>query len=64
MKESIGIIYTILSAITAKIGYTIHSSIFWSIIDFIFPMFAWAKWLFMEEVNMSVIRNSFQFFFA
>lgn len=52
----------LIGLITAMIGHTIHSSIFWSIMDFIFWPFAWVKWLIMQEVNMSIIKQTFSFF--
>ena len=48
---------------TAMIGHTIHHSIFWSIMDFFFSIFAWLKWLICQEVNMRIIRDTFGFFF-
>jgi len=48
---------------TAIVGNAIHHSIFWSICDVIFIPLAWAKWLICQEVNMSIIRSAFSFFF-
>jgi hypothetical protein len=56
------IIYTILSVMTAMVGYTIHHSIFWSIMDFLFTPLAWIKWLICQEVNLTIIKQTFQFF--
>lgn len=47
---------------TAMIGYHIHGSVFWSIVDFIFWPIAWAKWLILQEVNLTIIKETFQFF--
>lgn len=58
-----GWIYPILAIVTAMIGYRIHSSIFWSIMDFIFWPIAWCKWLIFHEVNLSLIKQTFEFFF-
>jgi hypothetical protein len=52
----------LIGLITAMIGHTIHNSIFWSIIDFIFWPIAWVKWLIMQEVNLSIIKETFSFF--
>lgn len=54
--------HIIIQLPTAMIGYTIHNSIGWSIMDFIFWPFAWCKWLIMQEVNMSIIKQTFNFF--
>jgi hypothetical protein len=56
------IIYTILSVMTAMVGYTIHHSIFWSIMDFLFTPLTWIKWLICQEVNLTIIKQTFQFF--
>ena len=55
-------IYLILAVATAMIGYTIHSSIFWAIMDFFFMPFAWIKWLVFQEVNLTIIKETFSFF--
>lgn len=55
--------YTILCLLTAMIGHTIHKSIFWSIMDFIFAPIAWIKWIICEEVTLSIIKTTFSWFF-
>lgn len=62
-KELMDFLYFILAIATAMIGYTIHKSLFWSIVDFFFAPFAWAKWLIMQQVNISIIKETFSFFF-
>lgn len=52
----------LIGLITAMIGHTIHNSIFWSIMDFIFWPIAWCKWLILQEVNVSIIKETFNFF--
>ncbi len=63
VKSKNGIFYTIFSVMTAMIGYTIHGSIFWSIMDFIFTPIAWIKWFICEEVTLSIIKTTFSWFF-
>ena len=58
----LGGLYPILAFCTAMIGYTIHTSIFWSIMDFFFAPFAWMKWLIMHQVNITIIKETFSFF--
>ena len=48
---------------TAMIGYTIHHSLGWAIIDFFFAPIAWAKWLICHEVNITIIKETFTWFF-
>jgi hypothetical protein len=54
--------YWLLGIPTAIIGYAIHHSIFWSVMDFIFLPLAWIKWLICQEVSVSVIKSAFSFF--
>jgi hypothetical protein len=56
-------IYLIFSFCTAMIGYTIHRSIFWSIMDFIFTPLTWIKWILFHEVSLSIIKSTFTFLF-
>jgi len=58
-----GVLYTIFCVVTAMIGHTIHHSIFWSVVDFFFAPIAWVKWLICHEVYMSIIKETFSFFF-
>ena len=51
----------IFCAATAMVGYTIHGSIFWSIVDFIFSPVAIVKWLICHELTASVLRETFGF---
>ncbi len=56
-------IYFIVAILTSMVGYTIHSSLFWSITDFFFWPWAWAKWFIYHEVNLEIIRHTFYWFF-
>lgn len=60
MKRLLGVVFAIF---TAVIGYHIHGGFFWTAMDFIFSPLAWLKWLICHEVNMSVIKATFGFFF-
>jgi hypothetical protein len=53
----------IMATITSMIGYHIHQSLFWAIVDWCFFPLAWIKWLICEEVSMKIIRETFSFFF-
>lgn len=48
---------------TAMIGFAWHKSIFWAIVNFIFPVLTWLKWLICQDVNMTIIKSAFSFFF-
>jgi hypothetical protein len=59
-----GFLYTMLCICTAMIGYNIHGSFWWSVFDFIFTPFVWAKWLICHEVTLAIIKDTFSFFFG
>ena len=56
-----GLITLLFSTAVAMIGYTIHGSIFWSIVDFIFSPVAIIKWLICHEITFAVIHQTFAF---
>lgn len=56
------LIFIILAIATAVVGYEIHHSIFWSIVDFFFWPFALLKWFLCQEINLSIIKQAFSFF--
>lgn len=58
-----GIIGTIFLIATAMVGYSIHHSLFWSVMDFFFAPFAWIKWLVCRQVTWSIIKHTFDWFF-
>jgi hypothetical protein len=47
---------------TAIIGYNINQSGFWAFIDFLFWPLAWLKWVICQEVNLTIIKQSFEWF--
>lgn len=55
--------YSVAGILTAIIGKTIHGSIFWAIMNFFFWWISWVKWLICKDVNISIIKESFDFFF-
>ena len=56
-------LYTIFCVLTAMIGYTIHGSFIWAIADFFFAPLAWLKWLILHEVTLTIIKETFTWFF-
>ena len=62
MRKISSLIYFIIATCTAMVGHTIHGSLFWAIVDFLFVPIAWAKWLICHQVNLSIIKSSFTFF--
>lgn len=62
-KEISGTIYFIFCIATAMIGYTIHGDTAFAVIDFFFAPLVWAKWFVFKEVNITIIWQTFEFFF-
>ena len=61
MNQSRNLFYIIVSIATCVVGYNIHHSIFWCIMDFIFWPFAITKWLICHQINIEIIKQSFSF---
>jgi hypothetical protein len=50
--------------IIACIGYRLNgNSIGWAIVDFIFAPFVAIKWIYYQEINITIIKETFPFFF-
>lgn len=62
MKYFAQLFWTIFSTAVAMIGYQIHGSLFWAIVDFIFTRIAIVKWLICHELTLAVIKATFSFF--
>jgi hypothetical protein len=54
----------IFAVCTAMVGYHIHGSLGWAIINALFSPLAWAKWLICHEVTLKIIAETFSFFLA
>jgi hypothetical protein len=62
MKRVGSFIYTLICLATAMIGHTIHGSLFWAVLDFIFMPLTWCKWLICQQVTLTIIKKTFSFF--
>jgi len=62
MKQLSELIYTLFCLATAMVGYYRHGSILCSIIDFILAPLVWCKWLLLHQVNITMIKHTFEFF--
>lgn len=60
-KAFYSFVYFILQVMTAMVGYTIHHSLFWSIMDFLFMPFAIVKWLICHQLTLTVLKETFKF---
>ncbi len=55
------VIWAIWGVLVAMVGYTIHGSVFWSIVDFFFSVIAPLKWIICHEVTFAIIKQTFSF---
>ncbi len=53
----------IVALLTGMVGYNMHGSMFWAIVDFFFWPIAIVKWIIYEEVTLSIIKSTFSWFF-
>lgn len=60
MKE---IFYLFIAVIVSMLGYTIHNSLLWAIVDFIFWPLVLIKWLICHELTLPIIKQTFTWFF-
>lgn len=63
MNNFYGFLYTLLCVCTAMIGYTIHGSLFYSFLNFIFAPISIIYWLITHQITLAVIKVTFGFFF-
>jgi hypothetical protein len=63
MDDPRNIIYWPFCMATAMIGYNIHGSTGWAIVDFLLSPLVWCKWLIYHEVTLKIIEESFSWFF-
>ena len=61
MKDLVGLLLFFFLLATAMVGYTIHSSVIWSIVDLCLAPLVWGKWLVCHEVNLTVLKHTFEF---
>jgi hypothetical protein len=58
------LLYLIMAVLIAMVGYTIHGSLFWAIVDFFFWPLAIIKWLICKQLTLAVIKLTFAWFFV
>mgnify|MGYP003624172426 FL=1 len=58
------ILYTLFCVAISMIGYTIHGSLIWAILNFIFAPIALIKWLIYHEITLNIIKETFSWFFV
>lgn len=53
----------LLPTCISMIGYTMHNSFWWAVLDFIFSPVVLCKWLIYHQITWSIIKQTFEFFF-
>lgn len=61
MKRLSSFFYLVIAVCVAMIGYQRHGDTLWAIIDFMFWPIAVVKWLIYHEINVSLIKTTFDF---
>lgn len=61
MEKLGAIIYLIFAICVSMVGYHMHNSAIWAIIDFCFSPLVFVKWLFCHEISLTVIKETFKF---
>lgn len=56
-------IYSLFGLCTAMVGYEIHQNVFFSIINFILWPISLGFWFVTHEINVTIIKETFNFFF-
>lgn len=64
MEKFGGILWLVFDIAVSMVGYTIHHSIFWSIVDFIFSPVAVVWWLLTHQLTLTVLKTTFAWFFV
>lgn len=56
--------FTFLFAVlTGMVGYHMHGSMFWAVMDVLFWPIAILKWIIYQEVTLTIIKETFYWFF-
>lgn len=63
MEIFMNIIKFLFCLFTAMVGYNLHRSLFWAIINFLFSPFSWIKWLICRQINLTFIKETIKFYF-
>lgn len=58
------ILYTIFAVLTAMVSWNLYHSILNAIACFLFSPIAWIIWLVNHTVTLSVLKNTFAWFFV
>ena len=61
MKNISRLLYLIFQIAVAMVGYHMHKDIGWTIVDFIFAPLVVIYWLVTHQINLSIIKETFNF---
>jgi hypothetical protein len=60
MKRISGLLFLLFQVAVAMIGYHMHKDIGWAIVDFIFAPIVAIYWLVTNQVNLTLIKETFE----
>ena len=61
MRNLYGFFYLIIATGSFMVGYTIHGTVFYSILNFFFWPISLIYWLVTKQINLTVIKSTFGF---
>jgi len=61
MNDILRLLFLLFRIAVAMIGYHIHHNIGWGIFDFIFAPIVAIYWLITQQINLTLIKETFQF---
>lgn len=61
MKRISGLLYFLFQIAVAMVGYHMHNDILWAIFDFIFAPLVAIYWLVTHQINLTLIKETFEF---
>ncbi len=64
MKNFYIIFWLLMATATSMVGYNINHSLFWACVNFVFWPISIVKWLICHQLTLSVIKQTFAFFFS
>jgi hypothetical protein len=63
LNKASGWIYIAFCLFTSMIGYHKHHDISYAILDWIFAPIVWIYWFVTQQINLTIINETFAFFF-
>jgi hypothetical protein len=61
-KKETSVVYSIICIATAMINYHMYHNLFYAILSFILTPITWIYWLITQQINLTIIQDTFSFF--